>query len=141
MAVRPHDLGEGPFAALAASPLLILVIAFQALQRTANFAISNPAREVLFTVVDREEKYKAKYLIDGVVFRGGDALFGWLFNLLRSAGAELATISAATVPVALGWLALALTLGKAQERRATPTKAQAVEAVADADPQGTVSKS
>jgi AAA family ATP:ADP antiporter len=105
------------FAALAVHPILILVIAFQALQRTANFAISNPAREVLFTVVDREEKYKAKYLIDGVVFRGGDALFAWLFNLLRSTGAELATISAATIPVALGWLALALTLGKAQERR------------------------
>ena len=106
------------FAALSASPVLYLVIGFQALQRTANFAISNPAREVLFTVVDREEKYKAKYLIDGVVFRGGDALFGWVFNLLRSAGVELAAISAATVPVALGWLALALTLGKAQERRA-----------------------
>jgi len=106
------------FAALAVSPMLLLVIGFQALQRTANFAISNPAREVLFTVVDREEKYKAKYLIDGVVFRGGDALFGWLFNLLRSAGAELATIAAAAVPVALGWLALALTLGRAQERRA-----------------------
>ncbi|HEX2114971.1 MAG TPA: MFS transporter [Alphaproteobacteria bacterium] len=109
------------FAALAVSPLLLLVIGFQALQRTANFGISNPAREVLFTVVDREEKYKAKYLIDGVVFRGGDALFAWLFNLLRSAGAELVAISAATVPVALGWLALALTLGKAQERRAAQT--------------------
>jgi ATP:ADP antiporter, AAA family len=109
------------FAALAVSPLLLLVIGFQALQRTANFGISNPAREVLFTVVDREEKYKAKYLIDGVVFRGGDALFAWLFNLLRSAGAELVAISAATVPVALAWLALALTLGKAQERRATQT--------------------
>jgi ATP:ADP antiporter, AAA family len=106
------------FAVLAASPLLLVVIGFQALQRTANFGVSNPAREVLFTVVDREQKYKAKYLIDGAVFRGGDALFGWLFNLLRSAGAELATISAITVPVALGWLALALTLGKAQERRA-----------------------
>ena len=109
------------FVALAVSPLLLLVIGFQALQRTANFGISNPAREVLFTVVDREEKYKAKYLIDGVVFRGGDALFAWLFNLLRSAGAELVAISAATVPVALGWLALALTLGKAQERRASQT--------------------
>ncbi len=68
------------FGALAALPALVLVFGFQALQRTANFAISNPAREVLFTVVDREEKYKAKYLIDGVVFRGGDALSGWIFN-------------------------------------------------------------
>jgi AAA family ATP:ADP antiporter len=106
------------FAVLAASPVLLAVVAFQTLQRTANFAISNPAREVLFTVVDREEKYKSKYLIDGVVFRGGDALFGWLFNLVRAAGVELAAISAATVPVAVGWLLLALTLGRAQERRA-----------------------
>ena len=106
------------FAALAASPALLLVIAFQALQRTANFAISNPAREVLFTVVDREEKYKAKYLIDGVVFRGGDALSGWIFNGLRAAGLELSAIAAVTVPVAAGWLALALALGRAQERRA-----------------------
>ncbi|MPZ45419.1 MAG: MFS transporter [Betaproteobacteria bacterium] len=105
------------FAALAASPVLLLVIAFQALQRTANFAVSNPAREVLFTVVGREEKYKAKYLIDGAVFRGGDALFGWLFNLLRGAGLELAAISAATIPLALGWLGLSLALGRSQERR------------------------
>jgi AAA family ATP:ADP antiporter len=109
------------FAALAVSPLLAVVIAFQALQRTANFAVSNPAREVLFTVVAREEKYKAKYLIDGAVFRGGDALFGWLFNLLRAAGAELAAIAAAAIPVALGWFALALALGKAQERRSGVT--------------------
>jgi AAA family ATP:ADP antiporter len=106
------------FAALAASPVLALVVAFQAIQRTANFAISNPAREVLFTAVAREEKYKAKYLIDGVVFRGGDALSGWLFNLLRAAGIELAAIAAGTVPVAIGWMALALLLGRAHERRA-----------------------
>ncbi len=106
------------FAALAASPMLMPVIAFQAIQRTANFAISNPAREVLFTVVEREEKYKAKYLVDGVVFRGGDALSGWLFNALRAAGLELSAIAAATVPVALGWMALALALGRTQERRA-----------------------
>jgi ATP:ADP antiporter, AAA family len=106
------------FGALAAVPALALVIAFQALQRTANFALSNPAREVLFTVVDREEKYKAKYLIDGVVFRGGDALSGWVFNGLRAVGMELSAIAAVTVPVAAGWLALALALGRAQERRA-----------------------
>ena len=105
------------FSALALSPVLVLVIAFQAIQRTANFAISNPAREVLFTVVDREEKYKAKYVIDGVIFRGGDAASGWLFNALRAAGLELSTIAAATVPVAIGWMVLALGLGRIQERR------------------------
>src|SRR5450631_4154907 len=55
------------FLTLAVAPMLVVVIAFQAIQRTANFAISNPAREVLFTVVKREEKYKAKNVIDIVV--------------------------------------------------------------------------
>lgn len=107
------------FLALALTPMLWVVIAFQALQRAANFAISNPAREVLFTVVDREEKYKAKYVIDNVVFRGGDAASGWLFHALRGLGMELQAIALATVPVALGWLALALALGRAHEQRTT----------------------
>lgn len=106
------------FAVLAASPILTVLIAFQAAQRTANFAISNPAREILFTVVAREEKYKAKNVIDIVVFRGADAVFGWLFAVLRNAGLELSVISIATVPVCALWLALALGLGRAQDRRA-----------------------
>ncbi len=106
------------FAMLVASPLLTVLIAFQAAQRTANFAISNPAREILFTVVAREEKYKAKNVIDIVVFRGADAAFGWLFAALRTAGLELPLISLATVPVCMIWLALAVALGRAQEGRA-----------------------
>ena len=74
------------FAVLATNPALGIVIAFQAAQRAANFAISNPAREILFTVTSREEKYKAKYVIDGVVFRGIDAASGSLFAALRGAG-------------------------------------------------------
>ena len=106
------------FIALWATPMLWVVIAFQAVQRAANFAISNPAREVLFTVVEREEKYKAKNVIDNVVFRGSDAVFGWLFTALRGAGLELGAISLATVPVTAVWLMLALTLGRQQESRA-----------------------
>jgi AAA family ATP:ADP antiporter len=105
------------FLALALTPALWVVIAFQAIQRAANFAISNPAREVLFTVLAREEKYKAKNVIDIVVFRGMDAASGWLFAALRGAGLELSAISLATVPVTAGWLALALALGRAHERR------------------------
>ena len=108
------------FIALWATPMLWVVIAFQAAQRSANFAISNPAREVLFTVVEREEKYKAKNVIDNVVFRGSDALFGWLFTILRGAGMELGAISLATVPITAAWLALALALGRMQEKRAAP---------------------
>jgi AAA family ATP:ADP antiporter len=106
------------FAVLAFAPMLFAVIAFQAIQRAANFAVSNPAREILFTVLDREEKYKAKNVIDIVVFRGADALSGWLFAALRAAGLDLSAISLATVPLAGLWLVLALALGRAQERRA-----------------------
>jgi len=106
------------FAALAAAPALAVVIAFQAIQRTANFALSNPAREILFTVLEREEKYKAKNVIDIVVFRGSDALGGWLFAALRSLGLELQAIAGAAIPLMAAWFALALALGRAQERRA-----------------------
>jgi AAA family ATP:ADP antiporter len=113
----PLVFGAG-FLALAVSPALAVVIAFQAIQRTANFAISNPAREVLFTVLAREEKYKAKNVIDIVVFRGADAAGGWLFAALRSLGMELRAISLVAIPLAGAWLVLALALGRAQERRA-----------------------
>ena len=117
-ALLPVVFGLG-FALLAFAPVLLVVIGFQALQRTANFAISNPAREILFTVLAREEKYKAKNVIDVVVFRGADALCGWLFATLRAGGLEIQAIALATVPVAALWCALALALGREQERRAT----------------------
>jgi ATP:ADP antiporter, AAA family len=101
------------FAVLAAAPVLAVVIAFQALQRTANFAISNPAREALFTVVARDEKYKAKNVIDIVAVRGADAAGGWLFTGLRSIGTELS----AMVLAAAG-IALSVALGRAHARRA-----------------------
>ena len=107
------------FLALWITPALWIVVAFQAAQRAANFAISNPARELMFTVVGREEKYKAKNVIDLVVFRGGDAVSGWLFAALRGAGLELGAISLATVPVTAVWLALALLLGRRHEALAS----------------------
>jgi len=116
------------FLVLAATPALWVVIAFQAAQRAANFAISNPAREVLFTVLAREEKYKAKNVIDIVVFRGGDAASGWLYAALRGAGMDLGAISLATVPVTAAWLALALALGRAHERRTRESASRAAPA-------------
>ncbi|MEO8143571.1 MAG: MFS transporter, partial [Betaproteobacteria bacterium] len=106
------------FAVLAAAPMLAVVIAFQALQRTANFAISNPAREVLFTVVARDEKYKAKNVVDIVAVRGADAAGGWLFAALRSLGMELKAVSLVAIPIAAVCLLLAVALGRAQARRA-----------------------
>ncbi|MCC6473141.1 MAG: MFS transporter [Burkholderiales bacterium] len=110
------------FAVLAMWQSVWMVLAFQALQRAGNFALSNPAREILFTVVHRDEKYKAKNVIDTVVFRGSDAVTGWLFSLLQSGwGLSLGAISFATVPVALAWLALSLWLGRVQESKAQGT--------------------
>jgi len=106
------------FAVLALAPGLAAVVVFQALQRTMNFALANPARQVFYTVVSREEKYKAKNLVDVVVYRGSDALYGWVFDSLQALGLKLAAIAAAAVPAALGWLALSVALGRAQERRA-----------------------
>jgi AAA family ATP:ADP antiporter len=106
------------FLALAVAPVLVAVIAFQAAQRAANFAISNPAREILFTVVGREQKYKSKNVIDTVVFRGGDAVSGWMFAGLRGMGLELAAIALLAVPAMVLWLVVALLLGRTQERLA-----------------------
>jgi AAA family ATP:ADP antiporter len=117
LALLPLVFAVG-FVVLAAAPVLAVVIAFQALQRTANFAISNPAREVLFTVVERDEKYKAKNVIDIVAVRGADAAGGWLFTALRSLAAELRAIPVVAVVIAGACLFLAVVLGRAQERRA-----------------------
>ena len=106
------------FAVLAAVPGLIVVIAFQALQRTANFAISNPAREVLFTVLARDEKYKAKNVIDIVAVRGADAAGGWLVTGLRALGMEARAIAASAIALAAVGIALSVALGRAQARRA-----------------------
>jgi ATP:ADP antiporter, AAA family len=106
------------FAALFVAPILPVVITLQVMQRWMNFAIANPARQVFFTVLDREEKYKAKNLIDVVIYRGSDALYGWVFDSLQALGLKLGAIALVALPVALGWLVLSGALGRAQERRA-----------------------
>jgi ATP:ADP antiporter, AAA family len=107
------------FAALALAPSLAAILVFQVVQRWMNFAIANPARQVFFTVVGREEKYKAKNLIDVVVYRGSDALYGWVFESLHALGLGLGAIALVSLPIAAGWLFLSLALGRTQEYRAT----------------------
>ena len=106
------------FVALALVTNVTAVVIFQVAQRWMNFAIANPARQVFFTVVEREEKYKAKNLIDVVVYRGSDALYGWVFDLLQVAGLKLGGIALCALPVVAGWLMLSAALGRTQERRA-----------------------
>jgi AAA family ATP:ADP antiporter len=117
LALLPLVFAAG-FAVLAAWPVLAVVIAFQALQRTANFAIANPAREVLFTVLERDEKYKAKNVIDIVATRGADAAGGWLVTGLRALGMESRALALSAIFVAAATLVLSVALGRGQERRA-----------------------
>lgn len=107
------------FAALAIAPSLSVVVTLQVAQRWMNFAIANPARQVFFTVVGREEKYKAKNLIDVVIYRGSDALYGWVYDGLQALGLKLGAIALFALPVAAGWLFLSTALGRTQERLAT----------------------
>jgi AAA family ATP:ADP antiporter len=105
------------FVALAGMPGLVTLIAFQAIQRTAHFSIASPARQALFTVVPRQDKYKVKNMIDLVVYRGSDALYGWLFVSLRAMGLSVGAIAALAVPVTVAWLLIAVALGRGQERQ------------------------
>jgi len=112
------------FAALALAPSLSVVVTLQVAQRWMNFAIANPARQVFFTVVGREEKYKAKNLIDVVIYRGSDALYGWVYDSLQALGLKLGAIAVCALPVAAGWAVLSTALGRTQERLATKTDDQ-----------------
>ncbi len=106
------------FAALGAAPTVAIVVAFQALRRAGNFAIARPAREVLFTVVPREDKYKAKSFIDTVVYRSGDQLGAWSYGLLSFLGLGLTGIAFVAVPLSVAWLLNGFWLGRRQEATA-----------------------
>ena len=105
-------LGLAGFAAIALVPTLAMLVAFQVLRRAADYAIARPAREMLFTVLEREAKYKSKNFIDTVVFRGGDTASGWVYAALKGLGLSLAGLAAVAIPGALLWLAVGLWLGR-----------------------------
>jgi len=103
------------FFLLGMRPTLMVLVVFQVIRTASNYALSKPARESLFTVVDTESRYKAKSFIDTFVYRGGDAIGAAGFGLLTGAGASVALISFAAVPLALVWLVVALYLGRKQK--------------------------
>ena len=106
------------FVAIFLTPTLAAVLAAQVAQRWIHFAFANPARQVFYTVLGREEKYKAKNLIDVVIYRGSDALYGWVFDSLQLLGLKLGTIALVAAPVSAIWLILSAALGRSQEQRA-----------------------
>jgi AAA family ATP:ADP antiporter len=86
------------------------------LRRAGNFAFARPSREVLFTVVPREDKYKAKSFIDTVIYRSGDQAGAWSYAGLAWLGLGMTGISLAAVPLSMAWLLNALWLGRKQKR-------------------------
>jgi len=106
------------FLALGFAPTLGLLAVFQVARRATNFGFTRPAREVLFTVLRREDKYKAKSLIDTFVYRTGDQIGAWSYSGLRALGLQLTGISFVAVPLTALWCGLCFWLGKKQSELA-----------------------
>lgn len=114
LALVPLCLGVG-LLILGLMPVLGVLIVIQVLRRAGNYAIMRPAREMLFVVLGKQEKYKAKNVIDTAVYRGGDAVSAWVYKGLQAVGLELSSIAFVAVPLAGVWALLAYRLGKQQE--------------------------
>ena len=107
------------FGALALLPTIAVLAVLQVLRRAADYAIARPTRELLFTVIPREDRYKAKSFIDTVVYRAGDQVGIWSATLLRMLGLSTAGVALVAIPLAALWLLNALWLGRRQELLAT----------------------
>jgi AAA family ATP:ADP antiporter len=97
-------------------------------RRAGEYALTRPGREILFTSVDTETKYKAKNLIDVVVYRGGDALSAWLRKGLKASGMSFSAIALVGAGIALAWAFIGFWLAKRHEARPAPASAAARQA-------------
>lgn len=108
----PPMISVAGFAALGFLPITGVFVAFQTLRRAANFALSRPAREVLFTVLSREDKYKAKSFLDTFIYRAGDQIGAWSYPAVAALGLGFAGTSFVASPLAAVWCVLSLWLGR-----------------------------
>jgi AAA family ATP:ADP antiporter len=111
LAMIPAMLAGG-FVILGSSMGLVLFAAVQVAQRSLNYGVLGPAKEMLFTVVDRETKYKSKNFIDTAVYRGSDVTASWIFKGLSSAGLSVAQMTWLYLPVMGIWAFGAWRLGR-----------------------------
>jgi AAA family ATP:ADP antiporter len=103
------------FAVLGFGATLWAVVAFQVLRRAGNFAVARPARETCFTVLPREDKYKAKSFIDTFVYRAGDQIGAWSYAGMGFLGLGVAGINVAAALISVCWLVNGLSLGRRNE--------------------------
>ena len=103
---------------LAFSPVLLVAVGMHVVAKAGNYGVTRPAREVLFTLVDREDRFKTKPVIDIVAYRGGDVIMGWLFTgLSQGVGMGMAGIAVVGAGIAALWAAVGLLLGRSYNRR------------------------
>lgn len=115
-AILPPVLLAAGFTLLGSSLGLVLFASIQVAQRALNYGLLGPVKEMLFTVVDRETKYKSKNFIDTVVYRGSDVTASWIFKGMMTAGLSLSQIAWIYVPLMGIWAAVAWRLGKTYTR-------------------------
>lgn len=127
LALLPLTVALG-FLGLAIVGSLLALVVFEAVFRAVQRALMRPARETLYTVVSREDKYKAKAFIDTFVYRGGDVLGAQLEGLLGRLGLGLAALTSLAVPLALLWLVLGIWLGRSEQRLAATENSTAARA-------------
>jgi ATP:ADP antiporter, AAA family len=106
------------FIGLAIVGSLAMVVILEATSKAVQRAIMRPARETLFTVLSRTDKYKAKAFIDTFVYRGGDVIGAQVEGLLKSLGMGLVALSSLVIPMSIGWMFLGIWLGRRQIAKA-----------------------
>ena len=107
----------GGWVVVALSPVLAVLIGLQVTRRAGNYAITRPGREMLFTAVDAETRFKAKPVIDIVVYRGGDVVTAWLYTALTATlGLGLAGVALVAAALAAAWAGAGVYLGRKYER-------------------------
>lgn len=119
------------FGMLAVLPTLGAIVAFQVIRRAGNFALTRPTREVLFTVVPREDRYKAKSFIDTAVYRSGDQVGAWSYALIGGLGWGITQSAIVAVVLSALWFVNSLWLGRRQEAMAAELDAAERENGAD----------
>jgi len=106
------------FVTLGVYPTLAAIVVVQVLYRSFRYGFAKPAREILFTVVSREEKYKSKAFLDAAVYRGGDLASAWIYDGLLALGLAVGSIALVAAPVAAVWTLVAIRLGRRQDAQA-----------------------
>ena len=102
---------------VAIHPAAITVFVVQVVRRAGNYAITRPGREMLFTLVDNETRYKSKPVIDTVVYRGGDVVTAWFYTGIVSAfGLGLVGVSIVGAVIAVIWAMVGVHLGRVYDR-------------------------